>query len=200
MIILLDNGHGVNTSGKCSPDGLFREYRYARQVTALVQQQLKAQGYDARILVPEEGDVALTQRAARVNALCDQYGKKNVLLVSVHNDAAGADGKWHDARGLSVRVSPQASQESLRLARCIYDAGARIGGNAVTGNRCVPPGHYWPQSLYILNATKCPAVLIENLFQDNREDVTWLMSPEGLATVARYHVEGIKAYIKEVQG
>lgn len=200
MIILLDNGHGVNTLGKFSPDGLFREYRYARQVTALIQQQLKAQGYDARILVPEQGDVALTERAARVNAVCDQYGRKNVLLVSVHNDAAGADGKWHDARGLSVRVSPQASAESLRLARCIYDAGARIGGKTVTGNRCVPPGRYWPQSLYILNATKCPAVLTENLFQDNREDVAWLMSPEGLATVARYHVEGIKAYIREVQG
>ena len=28
MKILIDNGHGINTPGKCSPDGKFREYKY----------------------------------------------------------------------------------------------------------------------------------------------------------------------------
>ena len=31
MKILIDNGHGYDTKGKCSPDGLFREYRWTRQ-------------------------------------------------------------------------------------------------------------------------------------------------------------------------
>ena len=32
---------------------------------------------------------------------------------------------------------------------------------------------------YILKHTKCPAVLTENLFQDNKEDVGFLLSEEG---------------------
>ena len=48
MIILIDNGHGVNTPGKCSPDGLFREYRYTREIAAEVVKRLRAAGYDAR--------------------------------------------------------------------------------------------------------------------------------------------------------
>jgi hypothetical protein len=194
MIILIDNGHGVNTSGKCSPDGKFREYRYAREIADEVMKRLRAQGYDARRIVEEDGDISLTQRAARVNAICDKFGRKNVLLVSIHNDAAGADGKWHDARGFSVRVSPQGSDASRRLAQCLYDAATQRG-NAVTGNRSVPPGRYWPQSLYILNATKCPAVLTENLFQDNRQDVDFLLSAEGRDAIAGLHIEGIINYI-----
>ena len=36
MKILIDNGHGVNTPGKCSPDGVFREYKYTREIAAAV--------------------------------------------------------------------------------------------------------------------------------------------------------------------
>ena len=32
MKILIDNGHGSNTSGKRSPDGKLREYAWAREI------------------------------------------------------------------------------------------------------------------------------------------------------------------------
>ncbi len=32
MKILIDNGHGNNTSGKCSPDNRLREYAWAREI------------------------------------------------------------------------------------------------------------------------------------------------------------------------
>jgi len=32
MKILIDNGHGSNTPGKCSPDGRLREYSYTREI------------------------------------------------------------------------------------------------------------------------------------------------------------------------
>jgi N-acetylmuramoyl-L-alanine amidase len=32
MKILIDNGHGRDTAGKCSPDGHFREYQYNREI------------------------------------------------------------------------------------------------------------------------------------------------------------------------
>ena len=36
MKILIDNGHGIGTAGKCSPDGLFREYAWAREVAQMI--------------------------------------------------------------------------------------------------------------------------------------------------------------------
>jgi N-acetylmuramoyl-L-alanine amidase len=58
--------------------------------------------------------------------------------------------------------------------------------------------HYWVQSLYVLNNTKCPAVLTENLFQDNKKDVDYLLSDAGIHNIARLHVEGIIRYINSI--
>ena len=35
MVVLIDNGHGSNTAGKCSPDKSLLEYKYARGEGAL---------------------------------------------------------------------------------------------------------------------------------------------------------------------
>ncbi len=104
MKILIDNGHGNNTSGKCSPDNRLREYVWAREIAVRLVDRLKALGYDARRLTPEEYDVSIAKRVLRANEICKKYGSRNVLLVSVHNNAAG-NGKWGTAKGFSVFVS-----------------------------------------------------------------------------------------------
>ena len=40
-----------------------------------------------------------------------------------------------------------------------------------------------------------PAVLTENLFMDNKEEVEYLLSEEGKKSIIDLHVEGIKQYI-----
>lgn len=50
---------------------------------------------------------------------------------------------------------------------------------------------------YILKHTKCAAVLTENLFMDNKQEVSYLMSLEGRNAIARLHVEGIINYVKK---
>ena len=50
--------------------------------------------------------------------------------------------------------------------------------------------------LYILKHTVCPAVLTENLFQDNKEDVDYLLSEKGKQTIVNLHVDGIIKYIE----
>lgn len=89
MKILIDNGHGVNTPGKYSPDGVFREYKYTREIAAAVVKHLQYQGFDAALVTPEEYDVSLRARTERVNTWCRQLGKRNVCLVSIHTNAAG---------------------------------------------------------------------------------------------------------------
>jgi len=208
-VIILGTAHLATTPGKCSPDGQFREYAYSREIVAAVAGTLRKEGYTVFVdyMAPnpspqmkgatwkQEQSRELAWRVDFVNSICAKYGKEKCIYVSVHNNAAGADGCWHTARGFSVYVSPKASEASKVLARCINDA-AKAQGQAVTGNRAVQPQGYWTSSLYVLNNTRCQAVLTENLFQDNREDVAFLLSPSGREAIARLHVRGIVEYIK----
>lgn len=47
MIVLIDNGHGSDTPGKCSPDKSLREYKWAREIAARIENVLKTKGIDA---------------------------------------------------------------------------------------------------------------------------------------------------------
>ena len=54
----------------------------------------------------------------------------------------------------------------------------------------------WEENFYILQKTKCPAVLTENFFQDNKEDVEFLLSADGKARIVKAHAIGIANYLK----
>ena len=53
----------------------------------------------------------------------------------------------------------------------------------------------WEENFYILVKTKCPAVLTENFFQDNKEDVAFLNSDEGKQAIIKTHVDAIIKYV-----
>ena len=188
MKVLIDNGHGQDTAGKRSPVGRLMEYAYAREIAERLEKELKTRGIEAVRITPEEYDVSLSERCRRAN----KYGSKGVLLVSIHCNAAGADGKWHDAHGWAAYVSKNASVNSKTLARCLIQAAKDKGLSVREYAHQVP---YWTQNLAICRDTKCPAVLTENLFQDNREDVEFLLSETGKQTIVDLHVNGIVEYI-----
>ena len=115
--VLVDNGHGVETPGKRSPDGRLREYKYAREIASSVVSRLKERGYDAALIVEEDRDISLQDRCKRVNNWCELKGNKNVILVSVHVNAAG-NGEWMNATGWSAYTSiGQTSAD--KLADCL---------------------------------------------------------------------------------
>jgi len=196
MKVLIDNGHGVNTAGKRSPDGRLREYRYCRDIAAGLCTRLLAAGIDAELIVQEETDVPLVtgrdSRVKRVNKICKMLGASNCLLVSIHCNAAGSKGQWLNARGWSAHVSLNASENSKHLACCLANAAAAQG---LKVRRPLPKQDYWPQNLAICRETLCPAVLTENLFQDNRQDVEYLLSPAGKAAIIQLHFDGIINYL-----
>ena len=195
MVILIDPGHGENTAGKRSPDGRLLEWKYSREIAAEVVKRLKTMDYNAQQLVTEENDISLSVRCKRVNDICKHFGASNVLVVSVHCNAAGADGKWHDARGWQACVSLNASAKSKQLASYLFDAAQAQGLKM----RSPKPGQkWWAQNLAICRDTNCPAVLTENLFQDNLSDVEFLLSDKGREAIVNLHVNGIINYIKSV--
>lgn len=194
MKILIDNGHGENTPGKRSPDGELREYSYTREIADRVVLELTKRGYDAERIVKENVDVPLVERARRVNEVCGRLGSSKVILVSIHCNAAG-NGGWLKARGWSAytsigRTKADKLADRLYESARMYFTGQRIREDRSDGD----PD--WEEGFYILRKTKCPAVLTENFFQDNQEDVAYLLSSEGKQAIVDVHVDGIINYIK----
>ena len=192
--VLIDNGHGKETPGKRSPDGRLKEYAYAREIAECVVKELKQRGVNALRIVTEETDIPLAERVARANKFYEANGRK-AILVSVHCNAAGNGAEWMSARGWSVFVGGNASQKSRLLARKMAEAAL---AKKVKVRQPSRQSLYWTADLYICRKTSCPTVLVENFFQDNREDVAFLLSEEGKKCVTDILVEGIMGYLQTV--
>lgn len=197
MKILIDNGHGSNTAGKRSPDGLFREYAYTREIAAEVSYRLRRLGYNCELLVPELFDVSLIERVHRVNVKCQTYGASNVLLVSIHCNAAGNGKEWMNGRGWEAWTSP-GQTEGDKLAECLYQSALNVFAPGTPLRSDWGDGDFDKENHFtILSKTLCPAVLTENFFMDNKADVAYMLSDEGKEAIVRCHVDGIKKYIDE---
>ena len=195
MIVLVERGHGIETLGKRSPDGVLREWKYCNEIATEVVKRLKTLGYNAQMLVTEENDISLGTRCKRANEVCKHFGASNVLIVSIHLNAKGNCSAWMDARGWQACVSLNASARSKQLASYLYDAESAQGLKM----RSPKPGQkWWAQNLAICRDTNCPAVLTENLFQDNESDYKYLLSDEGREAIINLHVTGIVNYIKSL--
>ena len=194
MKIFIDNGHGLMTAGKRSPDGQFREPFYNREIAKRVVSDLRDRGLDAELLVPEDDDISLAERVRRVNAACFLLGKQNVILVSIHVNAAGNGSKWLNATGWSVYTC-KGQTVSDKLAECLCQAaiknfpGHRIRTDMSDGDMD------WEEGFYILRKSLCVAVLTENFFMDSISDLEYLQSRAGKQAVVDTHVEGIVEYI-----
>lgn len=195
MKILIDPGHGIDTPGKRSPDGLFREYLWNRQVADLILEGLLSAGIDAALLVTETNDVSLRNRVNRVNTICNRLGASNVLLVSIHANAAGNGSAWMNAKGWSCYTSP-GQTESDKVAEFLYKAfeqefaERRIRTDYRDGDKD------WEENFYILTKAACPAVLLENFFYDNRDECKWLLQEDTKKRVALATSNGIFNYLK----
>lgn len=194
MTILLDPGHGSDTPGKRSPDGRFREYAFNRDIAARVASELTSLGLNAEIIVPELTDVPLKERTSRINSRCDALGKGNVILVSIHANAAGNGSKWMNARGWSCYTS-KGDTAADELATCLCEAAAKYFKDLRIRTDFSDGDPDFEESFYILRHTTCPAVLVENFFYDNPDDLRFLESEEGKELVTKVIVEGVTGYL-----
>lgn len=210
--ILLDNGHGVNTAGKCSPpksDGTrFREYKYAREIVDGLEVALKKLGYNVYKVTPEQNDISLVERVKRINKVVKQQGAGNCIMISIHNDAAGNGSSWMNARGWSAYTT-RGQNNSDKVAECLYNAAEELllndkeilksysgelhklfRKNTSDGDKDIEA------DFYIIKGANCPAVLTENFFQDNKKDVELMESQHGKDLIIQLHVNGIEKYVK----
>ena len=194
MKILIDNGHGIETLGKRSPDGVLREYAWNRLIASRIVDRLLSLGLDAELLVPEERDISLPERCRRVNTWCRRLGKDNVIVISIHANAAGRGDRWYDATGWCAYTS-RGNTRADALATSLYAAAqSHLPGRRLrTDYTDADPD--LEADFYILRHTTAPAVLTENFFMDSHPDYAFLLSEEGQHAIVSLHVTGITAYI-----
>ena len=194
MKVLIDPGHGIDTPGKRSPDGQFLEYLWNRQVADMLLERLVAMGIDASLVVTETNDVTLRNRVNRVNTICNKVGASQVLLVSIHANAAGNGSSWMNAKGWSCYTS-KGKTKSDQVAECLYDAfeaefpDRKIRKDMSDGDKD------WEENFYVLEKSRCPAVLLENFFYDNKEECAWMLQDETKRRIASAAAKGIAKYV-----
>lgn len=193
MIVLIDNGHGIDTRGKRSPDGRFLEYLWNRQVADLVVSRLLVLGVDVRRVVPETNDIALSTRVRRVNKVCTQEGAASCILISIHANAAGDGSRWMNAKGWSAYTS-KGKTGGDTLAEFMYDAFERAFQDRKIRKDMSDGDRDWEENFTVLKNTKCPAVLLENFFYDNQEECAWLLNSVTKARIADAIASGIMLY------
>ena len=197
MLILIDNGHGHNTPGKRSPDGKFLEYAYNREIATRIVADLTDRGHNAQLLVPETEDIPLSERVRRINAHCNTLGKSNVILISIHVNAAGNGTKWLNATGWSCYTS-KGQTTSDRIAECFYEAAKKNFPDRRIRTDYSDNDPDWEENFYILRHSLCPAVLTENFFMDNHSDLEYLQSRSGKQAIVDTHVEAITEYLSSL--
>lgn len=199
LLIVLDNGHGVETKGKRSPDSRLMEWKWCRDFVYKLNLKLKEEGFDTYILVPEDTDVSLSNRVLRANTVYKNFKRISsnweIVLISVHVNAAKEPG-WSKASGLTVWVSENASKKSRILASLIQVLAKDEG---LTGNRWIPADNFYRSNFYICKNTSSPAVLVENMFMTNKKDVEFLLSEEGCDKLVQVYIDALKSYYTWLQ-
>ena len=196
--------------GKCSPDGKFLEARFSRELMESLVPTMQSYGFNTLVdypnLAPDGINIKaypndweaqqraeLNFRVKKVNEICKIYGKDNVIYVSLHVNASG-NGQWMQARGWEVYTSPGKTKSDI-LATCMWNAAKIYLGDLTTIRSDWSDGDPDKEAkFFVLTRTKCPAVLVENLFMDNQEDLKLLTGDIGWMLVERTIIEGILNY------
>ena len=208
IVIFLTPGHTDKTPGKHSPDGKLYEWKYNRLIVQRIEKKLDELGIEHWNSHPEDSWVDKTHnndnkdlqlRVQRINKKYEEVKKqgKTAIMLSIHVNAAG-NGSWMNATGWSAWTT-KGQNNSDKLADCLYEAaeellkpwGKKLRYDLTDGDKD------YESNFYVIKHVNCVAVLTENFFMDNMEDVEWLLSIQGQEYISLVHIEGIKKYIEK---
>lgn len=203
--VLLDNGHASSTPGKrqqLESGKYFYEWEFNRDIVRRIARKLDALGIPYEILVPEnEKDVPLSERAARANSCCSRYGAGNCFFISIHSNAYGNGISFTSAKGWSVWTTKGPTQSDAYATILFEEAEKMLPKYGMTTRKEMTDGDPdYEENFTVIYKTWCPAVLTENMFFTNREEVKWLMTEEGRNAITDIHINGIRKIIKSLTG
>lgn len=190
----LDNGHAKETLGKRSApfdlNGInvqFMEYEFNRDIVGRIIAKLKENDIEFFNVVPEDDeDIRLSERVRRANTLPSQLPK---LYVSVHSNAGPTQGgrKWVAPSISGIETwHYHNSRNGTKLAGIFQRELIEATG---WKNRKLKTTR--EKGLYVLVHTSMPAILTENGFFNNRQEVEKLMQDDVRQSIADAHVAAI---------
>ncbi|WP_419882209.1 N-acetylmuramoyl-L-alanine amidase [Peribacillus sp. B-H-3] len=154
MKIMIDAGHGFNTPGKQTPDGM-KEYEFNRATALWLKKYLGLyKNVSVHFAHSDEYDVPLQQRTAHANSIGAH------LYVSLHANAYGNG--WSEPNGVETYIHTSRPAAAASLASIIQERLAKAAG---LRNRGVKTANF-----QVLRQTKCTALLIECGFMTNRHE------------------------------
>jgi N-acetylmuramoyl-L-alanine amidase len=196
---LLDAGHGGMKDGKYTTapakmhvfdDGLtFYEGVNNRAIVHKLKLILLLNGIEHELVHEHDRDTPLKERVAFANSL---YVKdKRCIYLSVHSDAM-PDGAHGKGSGFSVFTSKGQTRSDLiaEIFCTIYQDELR----QFKFRKDLSDGDAdKEEDFYVLQKTNCPALLVENLFFDNRKEAEFLLSEAGQSKIALTLFKSIQA-------
>lgn len=189
---LLDAGHGGMYKGKyvtapskmhVFPDG-FTVYEGVvnRLITNKLADLLKSALLDYKLIHDGENDDALSVRVNRADA---EYIKdKRCIYLSIHSNAGGG-------RGFEIFTS-RGQTKSDKVAGIFCECYRSHFPDFHFREEQVDGDADKEADFYVLRKTDCPALLVENLFFDNRREAEFLMSEGGQQKIAECLFDCIK--------
>lgn len=194
MIIAIDAGHGLTTSGKRCMKSIdpneTREWWLNNRIADRLEVLLAS--YDCKIIRVDDTtgvkDISLANRVKAAN-----NGKADVYISIHHN--AGANGST--AGGTEVYYYSSKAERKTQ-ATALYNA--LMNQTGLKGNRATPVKKY---AFYVCKNSKMPAFLIENGYMDSKTDTPIILTSghaeKTALAILRFLVEqfGLKQIVKE---
>ena len=193
-MFILSPGHGKDTPGKRDPDGKLQEWEFNRRLVKRIVYYAEQMNIPVVVLDHEETDTPLSQRVTRAN----KYGR-NTCYISIHGNAAGDGKNWMNARGWAIYTSKGFTAADPIANVFIQEADKLLPqiGSKVRKYKQKLYEEDWEENFYVLKNTIMPAVLVENLFYDNKKDNAIMQSEGGIDVLARLHANAMKRIMEE---
>ena len=188
-LVILDNGHGIDTPGKRSPiwsdnTQLF-EWKFNRIIVDNIIKYLEIAKISYIKLVTEDEDISLQERVERVNNIYNEYkGKYKVYLISVHGNAAESS----NASGIEVFTSVGETKSDI-IAEMLFKELSNLGWKLRPFRKDKLAKE---ENFYILKNTNCPAVLSENGFYTNEQECKKMLDFYWQKEIALAHYKTIQ--------
>ena len=184
--VALDDGHGINTSGKRTPfikelGRQVRENEFNEAVVNFLTQLLLDQGFQVLLVAPTDSDTSLKERTDAANKL------KADIYVSIHYNALAHTFDYSTASGISIHIYPGHSNKAAgRLATAV---GKYLRQGTAQKWRGIKEDNF-----HVLRETNMPAILTENGFMDDEFEASLMLKKDYQKEVANEHLLGIVEY------
>ena len=179
-LVALDAGHGLNTAGKQTPDGI-KEWTLNDKVCDKIALYLS--DYNVVVIRTDNNEGNVDESlSARRKMYVDEDAD---VVVSVHHNAYL--GVWSNATGVEVYTDKNETTKDKELAEVIYKRLVEYTGLKGRGIK--------EANFTVINQNSIPAVLVEGGFMDSNIDYPVITSEKGQDAYARAVAEGIVEFL-----